>query len=335
MSVKNCDAQIKTGKVHMKIKQMHSQRFKQAVLFLLIISIATVFSGCGSGKSKASSSSKGPSNTGSTGAASKAADVKSNGNVEALIKTALSGSDTYVFQIQRDFKFKTASGAATSTNPSKGQAVGSALPDATARGLLIGFVMGSTFRVNSKSVTMDATDYRCKLSVLKDNGGIRIEITRGNSMSVNQGHLAGVIKGNTLTASAEVSSNTVVNHIGNGMGGAGEFTVSVKRLDKDQQPPKPVNNLKIRRNPDKSIILTWEDPNPKDMVESYEIYRTSGSIVRYSKAATIPYQSSWVDTSSDARADGIVNNAMLGYYMIVHAKNGMDSPSSNLADLYK
>lgn len=272
-----------------------------------------------------------PTNTQTDTSANIGSTISDGNDVESQIKLALSGAATYVFKIQPNFDFSTVSGVSTYNSEHIYESSDSMLDDKTSQGLIEAFAMGCAFKVNGNSVTTDATDYKCTLSIRNDNSGIDIKITRGDLFSVNQGDLTGVIKGNTLTAFATTSTNTLVNNVGNGMSASGNFTVSIKKLEQDQQAPLPVTNVKIQRNDDKSILLTWDDPNPKDMVESYDIYRTAGSFVYFDVVANVSNTSSWVDTSDEAKKDDFLDAVMISYYIIVHSKNGQISHASKQA----
>lgn len=258
---------------------------------------------------------------------------ENSATAEAQIKKALSGSDTYVFEIQNDFNFdKVSTVGGTTINSDSGSASSSISSD-NAQQLLVHFIKGSIIRVNSNSVTMDNNDYQCNLSILDNNGGIKIEITRGNTKNVTQGYMDGVIKGNTITASANINTNTVVDNVGRGIGSAGNFTVSIKKISESELPPKPVENVKIQRNSDKSILVSWEDPNSSDSIESYDIYRNTGSFNNVSKVATVQNCSSWTDTSDEAKSDDFNSSIMLCYYIVANSKNGEKSADSNGATL--
>lgn len=268
------------------------------------------------------------------GFGSKLASVTGRSNIESVIKQALKSSDTYVLEVQSDFEFKSASSGSTTTEFDKGISSGTYLSDATGQGLIAAFIRGRTIRISANSVTMDEIDYMCTLTVLDGNDGIGIEIIRGDSMSVNQGHLVGVIKGNTLTASAEVMSNTVINGVGNGLGGIADFTVSIKKLDKDEWPPVPVQNVQIQRNDDNSILVSWQDPNPSGSINSYDIYRMSGAFADIEKVATVSNTSNWIDTSDVATSNDYIDSIMLAYYIVARSNNGKESPFSNTASFY-
>jgi hypothetical protein len=85
-----------------------------------------------------------------------------------------------------------------------------------AQGVLEHFLFQKIIRVNAGKVTVDDAEFNCRLNVLTGSKGIEISMTRGNTLSVNQGKVQGVVKGNTLTAKVEVSQNTLFNGNGNG-----------------------------------------------------------------------------------------------------------------------
>ncbi|MGE5396863.1 MAG: hypothetical protein ACM3MK_04925, partial [Chitinophagales bacterium] len=113
----------------------------------------------------------------------------------------------------------------------------------------------------------------------------------------------------------------------------GDFTVSVAEVDDSQLPPLPVNNVRIERQADSSILVSWDDPNSPDLVDSYDIYRCGGGfVIMYDKVATVS-DTSWVDTSGDIQTD-FIGDTSISYYVVVRARNGKESPQSQTAGFY-
>lgn len=253
---------------------------------------------------------------------------KSTNDSESLIKTALLGKSAEVFQISDDITFNSDTPVGVFTKSVNGATTSTEMTLNQAQGCITHFLYNKTIRIDSGVVSIDDNDFKCILQILPGDQGVSINITRGNSLSVNQGHLQGVIKGNTLYAKAEATQQSLVNGIGNGYSASGEFNVSIIKLSADQLPPIAPANLTVTENSDHSMKLTWEDLNPSGLVEYYDVYRTSGIVITTSKIATISNCTSWDDTSDVAKTE----NNILSYYIIAHAKNGKESTMSNLGN---
>lgn len=119
-----------------------------------------------------------------------------------------------------------------------------------------------------------------------------------------------------------------------GLGPIGRSTINIKKSNKLQLLPVPVQNLRIARSTNNIIILTWNDPNSKGSVKSYEIYRMTKYSAGYKKVASVSNTTSFADSLEDATANDIASSTLISYYVIALSKSGKQSPASKPVNYY-
>ncbi|HEX2954220.1 MAG TPA: fibronectin type III domain-containing protein [Bacillota bacterium] len=238
-----------------------------------------------------------------------------------LIKLALTTGETALFELGRDFKFTRVVGVTTAS--ANGDMDGYSMPTNQAKGCIL-LNWHKTFRIHAGEAGVDEDDMQCSVQLLS-GGRVGIQMKKGDMTSVSQGWLKGVIKGNTLTATAESSQYTLINGFGQGFSVHAEFTVSVQPVPVSEWPPLAPENLTAEERDDRVIVLSWEDPNPKGAVVAYDIYREAGFWDYKSyKIGTVSNRLYYVDDSQEA----IGEKELLMYSVVARAKNGKESSAS-------
>ncbi len=248
-------------------------------------------------------------------------------SAEWKIRKALSMGGSVVFRVLSDFTYENVQGV--QTYGSEGSITDSASVNTNAAKNILGYYLfNQVIRIENGVISMDDADYQCQMSASDE--GISIRITSGDYTSVEQGEMSGILSGNTLSGSMEVSSLTVVNNQSNGYTVSGQFTVSLEEAESSQLPPKPPVNLHYTKNGD-SITLTWEDPNPAGTVTSFEIFGSYGTMDDYETVATVKDATEWTDTSGLITT---LNYDAISYYIIAHGVNGTKSELSDFVSIY-
>lgn len=230
-----------------------------------------------------------------------------------------------VFEIGSDFQFRDVAGSFTRN--ADGVTATDKMTDEQAQDLLRSHFQGLLLRMQGGEVTIDNVGYSCALE--KNDVKVKIEIDRGNMASTLKSHLTGTVHRNKLTASVEGSTLSVVNKISVGYMVSGDISVTITALPKEAWPPMPPTSVAVSEVKDKSIVLTWDDPNADGKVSEYDIYRLSGFKGKFAKVATVTGNHAYMDSSDTAKLE--IDRLL--YYVVARGANKKESCPSAMPNL--